>query len=84
MVRNAIPHQQSGFASNSDNKWQQAGLWSRSHIRRWLTRRFGPAGPLALLDSCRAYPGFSIQHLPIRLVHRRMGRAIHRPEDLGC
>jgi hypothetical protein len=24
MVRNAIRHQQSGFASNSDNKWQQA------------------------------------------------------------
>jgi len=32
MVRNAIRHQQSGFASNSDNKWQQAGLWSRAHI----------------------------------------------------
>jgi hypothetical protein len=59
-------------------------LVARSHIRRWLTRRFGPAGLLAFLDSCRAYPGFSIQHLPIRLVHRRMGRAIHRPEDLGC
>jgi hypothetical protein len=58
---------------------------ARHVVRRWKsgsTRglQTEPA-PAAFLESCRGYPGFSIPHLPTRLVHRRMGRAIHRAED---